>query len=533
MVRTRFAPSPTGYLHIGGVRTALYNWLVARRHGGQFILRIDDTDKSRQVDEALRPILEGLRWLGLDWDEGPDVGGPHGPYYQSQRAERYRAAVEELLRRGAAYRDYALPEEYEQERRQAETEKRLFIYSRRWMAESPEQARRWEAEGRRPVVRLKMPRSGTCRFFDAIRGWVEVPWENEPDHVVQRSDGTCLYHLANVVDDFDFQITHVIRAVEHLSNTPRQIFIAQSLGYPLPVYAHLPFVAEPGSQNKLSKRHLDRYLKHPDFRKLYDLGEAVFRKLGRSPDPLVMNPVLVDFYRAVGFLPEAVLNYILLLGWSWDDKTEEFTREEMIERFDLERVNRAPASFDPAKLLAFQERYMKRLAPADKLPLVWPFVEQAGWTTYRHNAPQSWWLRLLEAIGDRLKVAGDVLQFDEFFVADDQLVYDPEAVKKHLVADEARATLVQVRQWLLEVEPFEAAALEQHLKAQVQAAGWPLRRVVHPLRVAVTGKTVGLGLFDTLELLGRASCLARIDRALCLSEQMRTTPALADEKPEG
>ena len=267
MVRTRFAPSPTGYLHIGGVRTALFCWLFARRHGGQFLLRIDDTDAERNVETALAPILHGFRWLGIDWDEGPEVGGPHAPYYQSQRLPRYQAAVEKLLAAGVAYRDYATTEELQAERETAQREKRPFLYSRRFMAETPAQQKEFEGQGRQPVVRLKMPREGTLHLHDHIRGDVDFEWAREQDHVVQRTDGTCLYHLASVVDDFDFEISHVIRAEEHLSNTPRQVFIAQSLGYPLPEYAHLPFVAEPGSHNKLSKRKLDKYLKNRDLRR--------------------------------------------------------------------------------------------------------------------------------------------------------------------------------------------------------------------------------------------------------------------------
>ena len=255
-VRTRFAPSPTGYLHIGGVRTALFNWLFARRHGGQFLLRIDDTDQQRNVEQALAPILHGFRWLGIDWDEGPEVGGPFAPYYQSQRRERYQAAIDKLLADGKAYRDYATTEEIQAERAAAEAEKRPLIYSRRWMADTADAQRRFEAEGRKGVVRLNMPHDGTLVIHDLIRGDVEFQWVREQDHVIQRADGTPLYNLATVVDDFDFQISHVIRAEEHLSNTPRQIFIAQSLGYPLPEYAHVPFVAEPGSRNKLSKRKL-------------------------------------------------------------------------------------------------------------------------------------------------------------------------------------------------------------------------------------------------------------------------------------
>jgi len=295
MVRTRFAPSPTGYLHIGGVRTALFNWLFARQLGGQFILRIDDTDQQRNVEQALQPILDGFRWLGIDWDEGPGAGGPYGPYYQSQRAARYAEAVDRLLAAGLAYRDYARPEEIQAERDAAERAKRHFVYSRRWLAADAAQAARWEAEGRRGVVRLKMPREGCCRFPDHIRGAMEFAWQNEQDHVVQRADGSCLYHLASVVDDHDFRITHVIRAEEHLSNTPRQVFIAQALGYELPQYAHLPYVAEPGSSNKLSKRKLSQYLKNPDFNKLYEHGQHIAAAAGYAAHPDTFNPVSVDF----------------------------------------------------------------------------------------------------------------------------------------------------------------------------------------------------------------------------------------------
>ncbi|MGH7224928.1 MAG: glutamate--tRNA ligase, partial [Gemmataceae bacterium] len=222
MVRTRFAPSPTGYLHIGGVRTALFNWLFARRHGGQFILRIDDTDQGRNQAEALQPILDGFRWLGIDWDEGAYVGGPYGPYYQSERLDRYQSAVKTLLDKGLAYHDYAAADELKAEREAAEKEKRPFLYSRRWMAETAADRARFEAEGRKSVVRLRMPREGVCRFHDRIRGDMSVEWTHEADHVIQRADGSCLYNLANVVDDHDMRITHVIRAEEHLSNTPRQ-----------------------------------------------------------------------------------------------------------------------------------------------------------------------------------------------------------------------------------------------------------------------------------------------------------------------
>lgn len=518
MVRTRFAPSPTGYLHIGGVRTALFNWLFARKHGGQFILRIDDTDQQRNVDAALQPILEGFRWLGLDWDEGPGVEGPYAPYYQSQRGERYQAAVKLLLERGKAYRDYAKTEEIQAERETAEKEKRRFQYSRRWMAKSEEDAGRYEAEGRQGVVRLLMPREGACRFFDHVRGDMEFNWADEQDHVIQRADGTCLYHLANVVDDYDFKITHVIRAEEHLSNTPRQIFIAQGLGYPLPEYAHLPYVAEPGSKNKLSKRKIAQYLKNSEFKKVYDHGAAIAQAMNRTVSAETFNPVIVDFYRDVGYLPDAIINYLLLLGWALDDTREDFTRQEMIDAFSLERVNKAPASFDPLKLFAFQERYMLRVPVKQKVAMVLPFLQAAGLVTSPPPCDVGPKLtKIVDAAGERLKTAGDILDYADFFTPDDQLAFDDKTFDKRLRKPAgAKEHLAKFRDRLAAIEPLNAANAEQALKDFCEAEGVKIGDVIHALRVAVTGKAVGFGMFETLEILGRDSTLARIDRALSL-----------------
>jgi glutamyl-tRNA synthetase len=513
-VRTRFAPSPTGYLHIGGVRTALFNWLFARQHGGQFILRIDDTDQQRNVEEALRPILAGLRWLGINWDEGPEVGGPCGPYYQSQRLDRYQAAVEKLLAGGFAYYDYATPEELKIEREAAEREKRPFRYSRRFMACSAADRARWESEGRQAVVRLKMPAEGTLVLDDLVRGRVEFQWADEQDHVIQRADGTCLYHLANVVDDRDFQITHVIRAEEHLSNTPRQVFMLEALGYPRPAYAHLPFVAEPGSRNKLSKRKLDKYLKNRDFAEMVEHGRRIAAAIGHPTDTDAFNPVIVDFYQTVGYLPEAIINYLALLGWSLDDKTEHFSREDLIEKFSLDRVNKAPASFDPKKLMAFEDRHFQLLAPERKASLVVPFLEKAGLVASPPTGEESAIVeQVAAAAGDRIKTAGDVLAFDDFFRADDQLIYDEKALAKYLTGD-GRALLARFRGRLAAVEPFAAAPLDAAMHDFVAAEGIKIGQIIHPVRVAATGKSVGLGLFDTLAILGKDRALRRIDRAL-------------------
>ncbi|MEM8680450.1 MAG: glutamate--tRNA ligase [Planctomycetota bacterium] len=516
MVRTRFAPSPTGYLHIGGVRTAMFNWLFARRHGGQFILRIDDTDRQRNVQEALQPILDGFRWLGIDWDEGPEVDGPHAPYYQSQRSARYAAAVDQLLAAGVAYRDYARPEEVQAEREAAEKEKRSFVYSRNWMASSDADRERFESEGRTAVVRLKMPREGKLIVPDLVRGDVEFEWAREQDHVIQRADGSCLYHLATVVDDHDFQISHVIRAEEHLSNTPRQIFIAEGLGYPLPQFAHIPFVAEPGSKTKLSKRKLDKYLKHRDFKALNDLGQQVAQRMGWETSAETFNPVIVDFYEQVGFLADALMNYLLLLGWSLDDKTEQFSRDEMIEHFSLDRVNKAPASFDPQKLIAFQQRYMDALPIKQKVAKMVPFLQAAHLVASPPPCDTSGYVTAIaEAAADRITVAGDILDYDNLFIADDQLEYDDKAFEKRLRKPaEARELLTLFAEQLRGAEAFDAASLERLLKDFVEAQQIKIGQIIHALRVAITGQAVGFGVFETLEILGKDRVIHRIERAL-------------------
>ena len=520
MVRTRFAPSPTGYLHIGGVRTALFNWLFARKHGGQFILRIDDTDAERNVAEALQPILDGFRWLGIDWDEGPtpdgtDSDGPHAPYFQSQRADRYQDAVTKLLDAGLAYRDYARTEEVQAEREAAEKEKRSFVYSRQWMAEDDEQAAKFEAEGRTAVVRLKMPRDGKCQFTDLVRGDVEFDWSREQDHVIQRANGSCLYHLATVVDDVEFQISHIIRAEEHLSNTPRQMFIAQGLGVEFPQTAHVPFVSGPDGK-KISKRKLKDYLKDRDFKKLCDHGQAIADAVGLDENLDTFNPVVVDFYREVGYLADAMVNYLLLVGWSLDDKTEDFTRDQMIEHFSLEKINKAPGQFDTEKLAAFQGRYMDALPMKQKVVLLLPYLQRAGFVDSPPPCDASeTFAKVLEAASDRIKVAGDILDYTDFFTADEDLPYDEKAFEKRLRKPEDAANLLsKFRNQLAEVDPFDAESTNKLLHDFVESEGIKIGQVIHAIRVAVTGKGIGFGVFESLEILGRDRCLKRIDRAL-------------------
>jgi glutamyl-tRNA synthetase len=523
-IRTRFAPSPTGFLHIGGVRTALFNWLFARHHGadGQYVLRIDDTDQQRNVEAALAPILHGFRWLGLQWDEGPEVGGPYAPYFQSQRGPRYQAAVEQLLVAGHAYRDYATAEEMDAERKAAERDKRQFQYSRRFLAATDADRARFEAEGRKWVVRLKMPREGKLVLHDLVRGDVEFDWAQEADHVVQRSDGSFIYHLANVVDDRDFAITHVIRAEEHLSNTPRQVFIGQALGYPLPAYAHLPYVAEPGSKRKLSKRKLDAYLKNPDFAEVHRHGTAIAAAIGLAVTPETFNPVIVDFYEQVGYLPDAIINYLMLLGWSLDDKTEFLDRAQMIEAFSLGRVHPAPASFDPTKLMAFQAHYLRALPLADKVRGMLPFLERAHLVRPSLSPEVTAKVgRIVEALGDRLKVFGDVVLQAAFFFGE-EVATDDKAFAKRVLAPGAVERLADFRDWLAARagsgssggDDFSAADLERDTQAFLAARDLALGDIVHAVRVAVTGTAIGPGLFDCLSILGKELCLRRIDRAL-------------------
>jgi glutamyl-tRNA synthetase len=516
MIRTRFAPSPTGYLHIGGVRTALFNWLLARQSGGQFILRIDDTDAQRNVAEALQPILEGFRWLGINWDEGPEVGGPYQPYYQSQRGQLHQAAAAQLVASGHAYRDYARPEELQELRQEAEKNKVAFVYDRRWMAENDDDAARFESEGRSAVIRLKMPRDGECVINDLIRGEVRVAWSSEQDHVIQRADGTCLYHLASVVDDHDLQITHVVRAEEHLPNTPRQIFILQSLGYQRPVYAHLPYVAEPGGTAKLSKRKLKAYLKNHDFASLMKHGESIATRSGMQIDAETFNPVIVDFYREIGFLPDAILNYLLLLGWSLDGQRERFTVDEMIQLFSLERVTKAPASFDPQKLLSFQSDRMAQLPSDEKLAMVLPYASKAGWANTPDDAARV--RAVMIAAGERIRVAGDILDFDFCFLADNDLRYDDKAMQKRVVKAEGATELLQGFASTLDaIAPFDAATIEASLKAYCDRQSIGIGQIIHALRVATTGTAIGFGMFETLEILGPQSVHRRISRAIALA----------------
>ena len=521
-VRTRFAPSPTGFMHIGGMRTALFNWLFARANGGQFLLRIDDTDQSRNVDAALEPILDAFRWLQLDWDEGPEVGGSHGPYFQSQRGEHYTAAVEQLLAEGKAYRDFDSPDLIKQDRELAEKEKRNYINVRRSLELSEEAVQEKLAADEPYVVRLLVPRDQRVSIDDRVRGNVEWNCAEISDPVLCRADGSPLYNLATVVDDIAMEITHVIRAEEHLTNSSVQAMLFDALGAKRPEFAHIPFVAAPGGSRKLSKREkdLEKYRGMRGFQKLFQVGDSVLPQIGISPGP-TMNPVMVAYYQEVGFLPEAIVNGLSRLGWSYDDQTENMSREFVSKNFSLDRIVKAPAGLDPDKLMSYQEHWIAEMPGEAKLSACLRYLARAGRIAEPVSASDAAFVdRLLNALGERIKLLSDVLAYDEYFVADDAMKYDAKAFKKRLAnREDAVGLLGDYRNELETAEPFDAATLEQSLNAFCDSHEIGVGQIIHALRIATTGKPAGPGMFDALELLGRERVLARIDRTLTLLKE--------------
>jgi glutamyl-tRNA synthetase len=479
-------------LHIGGVRTALFNWLLARHHGGQFLVRIDDTDQERHVEDAVRRILDGLRWIGIDWDEGPDVGGPFGPYYQSQRSETYRRAAERLLAIGHVYRDYTTKEEQAAEKAMAERQKRAYRFRRKPL--SDQQDAQVAAEGRPYALRFQVPLGRTLVVHDLIKGDVEYRTDEIGDFVIVRPDGAPLYNFASVVDDVEMQITHVVRADEHLSNTFPQLLIFEALGAPLPAFAHVPFVAEPGSRAKMSKSKTEEYEKR---------GILVF----------------LQQYIEKGYLPDAVLNYLARLGWSYDGTQEIFSRAELIDKFSLERVNSSPASHDQDKLFWIEGEWMKTLSTEQKLDGVLPFLTREGLVSDPLSPTERERIvRVIEALSDRLKVFSDVIKLGRFFFMEPPN-YDPDAVKKRLRKVGVSAMLTELDQVLATADPYEPATLEKAVHEYAERTGRKMGDVVNPLRVAVTGQAVGPGLYDCLVILGRQTCQARIRRTLEMIEQ--------------
>lgn len=520
VVRTRFAPSPTGFMHIGGMRTALFNWLWARHNGGQFILRIDDTDAKRNLDEALGPILDAFRWLGLDWDEGPEVGGDFGPYFQSQRGELYSAALDKLIESGSVYRDFDDPEVVRQEREAAEKAKEVYLNPRRSLAFSEAQIAEHLAAGTNFVYRLEVPRDQKIQIVDHVRGEVEWDCSKMNDPAVARGDGSPLYNFATVVDDHALRITHVIRAEEHLSNVPPQYLLYQALGYDsIPEFAHIPFVSAPGGKKKMSKRDVGKYRKNPQFGKMFQLGDAVFPRIGLEPDDAVLSPVMVAYYEKIGYTPAGVLNALGRLGWSLDDKTEFFSRDELVSSFTLDRVVKAAASLDPDKLLSYQTHWMQQLPLDKRAEQCMRFLGAAGLLEDQpYDQTVSRVAAVVVAAGDRIRIFSDILEFDEFFVSDDEMAFDDKAFRKRVVKPaEATELLAAFREELANAEEFTSASTDALLHEFVEQRGLNIGQIIHALRVAVTGKAKGVGMFDALELIGKESSLVRIDRALQLA----------------
>ncbi|MGO9813200.1 MAG: glutamate--tRNA ligase [Isosphaeraceae bacterium] len=495
-VRTRFAPSPTGFLHIGGVRTALFNWLLARHFGGRFLLRIDDTDQERHVEDAVKRILDGFRWIGIDWDEGPDVGGPNGPYYQSQRTANYQAAVQQLIDSGHVYRDYSTEAERAAEKAAAERAKRAYRFRR--LALSPEELARNESEGRPYALRFQVPLGRTLVVHDLIKGDVTFSTDDIGDFVVVRPDGSPLYNFASVVDDLAMGITHVVRAEEHLSNTFPQLLVFEALGSALPAFAHVPYVAEPGSKAKMSKRKIQQY---------EDQGVLVY----------------LHQYIERGYLPDALLNYLARLGWSYDATQEIFSRAELIEKFTLERVTSSPASHDQDKLFWIEGEWMKVLPLERKIAGVLPYLKSEGLVAEPvTDADRARVEAVIVALGDRLKVFSDILKLGRFFFTK-ELVHDPDAVRKRLRKDTVPAMLAELDAILAEVEPYDLATLEKVIHAYAERSGRKMGDVVNPLRVATTGQGVGPGLYECLFILGRETCRARIAQTLDMLKAEPTT----------
>ncbi len=464
-VVTRFAPSPTGFLHIGGARTALFNWLYARGRGGRMLLRIEDTDRERSTQAAIDAILDGLEWLGLDWD-GDTV-------YQFSRSARHREVAEMLLAAGRAYHCYATPEELAEMREKARSEGRAKLYDGRWRDRDPSEA----PPGVKPVIRLKAPLTGETAIEDRVQG--RVVWQNEnlDDLVLLRSDGTPTYMLAVVVDDHDMAVTHVIRGDDHLTNAARQSQIYDALGWTVPAMAHIPLIHGPDG-SKLSKRH---------------------------------GALGVDAYRAMGYLPAAMRNYLVRLGWSHGDQ-EIFSTEEMIAAFDLPQIGRSPARFDFARLESLNAHYMRQMPDADlvgEVERVLPHIaggsELAGKLTPELRGKL---VAAMPGLKERAKTLIELIDGARFIIADRPLALDDKAAA--LLTAEARTLLGELAQDLGAVEPWTAELTEQAVRAFAERKGVKLGAVAQPLRAALTGRTTSPPIFDVLAVLGRNESLGRL-----------------------
>ena len=477
-VRVRYAPSPTGEPHVGNLRTALFNWLLARRYGGSFIVRVEDTDRERYVEGALDAVLESLRWLGLDWDEGPDVEGAYGPYLQSERLGVYRDAADRLVDGGCAYRCYCSTERLKELRERQRRSNSPLGYDRHCRELNSADRRENESRGIVPVVRFKMPLTGETRVNDLIRA--EVTWQNEllDDFVLLKSDGYPTYHLANVVDDHLMEISHVLRAEEWLSSTPRHLRLYGALAYEPPQFAHLPMILGP-DRAKLSKRH------------------------GASS---------ILEYREQGFLHEAMVNFMALLGWSLDDRTDVMSREVLLEHFSLERIGRAGAIFDRGKLLWMNGVYIRQLGQEELARRMVPFLERES-DAGAALEDRGYLLGIVPLVRERLKTLADAADVTSYFFME-ELDYDPALlIQKGMDADATRGALRRSLAVLSGAKTFDAGALEERLRAAGEELGLSGRQFFGALRVATTGRTAAPPLFETMEVLGRGRCLSRIEAA--------------------
>ena len=474
-VRVRMAPSPTGYLHIGGARTALFNWLFAKHNDGTFILRIDDTDTARSTDESMHEIYEALKWLGINWDEH---------YVQSERRGVYDSYVQRLLESGNAYHCYCTPEELEEIRRQSRANKQTRSYDGRCRYLTSEAVDRFVAEGRKPTVRIKMPDT-PIRVDDLVLGSRHIDPATLEDEVIVRSNGMPNYNLTSIVDDVEMQITHVIRGTEHLNNTPKQIAIANALGLDVPQFAHIPLVLDSGGR-KMSKRH------HGDL-------------------------VAVNRYREQGYLPEAMLNFVVRLGWSYDDKQEIFSVDELIEKFDLARIGKSGSVFDIKKLEWLNSHYINQLDVAARTDAVIPFWQAEGLLDSTEDR-RDWLESIVEAVGERLTTLQDIIPQTRYFFSD-AFEYDPKAVKKWWGNSEekrgkAREILTNILQILEEIPAFDGQTIEAAIWKYTDENNIKRVAAMQALRIALTGTSFGPSLFDIVVLLDRDEVLKRIPKAI-------------------
>ena len=489
--RVRFAPSPTGYLHLGGLRTALFNWLYARHTGGQFILRIEDTDQKRYNPESLQDLMAGLRWLGLEWDEGPDKGGPFGPYVQSERQEIYSQYAEQLIDQGFAYRCYCTAEELDAMREEQRANGQPQGYNRRHRDISPEERRRLAASGLPSVVRLAVPLEGATIVNDLIRGDISIENSTILDPVLVKSDGMPTYHFAVVVDDHLMEITHVIRGEEWISSAPLHKLLYDAFGWQMPVLVHLPVILDPSGKGKMSKR------------KTVVAGKEYL--------------ALVHEFIEAGYLADAMFNFLTNVGWNYDPEQEVFTRQQAVERFDVRGINPTAAALPYPKLEWLNGLYIREMAPAELQQQLAPFLaKQLGMDEAELRASERL-AKLVPLVQERIKLLTDAWDKVDWAFADAAAITYPEPtllIGKGLDGAQSVAVLQAGIQVLRTVEPFEGATIEAAFRAAAESAGVKVGSYFAPFRVAITGRTVSPPLFESMEVLGRDETVARVENAL-------------------